>query len=105
MRVSGISDQNKERYMYNPLVKNNYNTQSQNDFTVNSNENSEKYDSSFSDLLNSLLSKTNKIKSYVDYSPKSFGAETSQTYNDFMTKGLSIAKVYTTAQYQKLLKG
>lgn len=104
MKISGVSDQNKDRYMYNPLIKNNYNTQSQNDFSTSSTENSEQTDGSFSDILSSLFSNNNKIKSYVEYTPKSFGGETSQIYNDFMTKGLSVAKVYTTAQYQKLLK-
>jgi hypothetical protein len=59
----------------------------------------------FAEVLSKLTGeKKIAIKSYSDYKAKSFGSDTSETYSEFVKNGLSVAKVYTTIHYQKLLK-
>lgn len=95
----------KKTNMYDYFINNSTNS-------INSGSHSEsfsKYDSEsdipFSEVLSKLTGeKKVAIKSYSDYVAKSFSSDTSETYSEFIKNGLSVAKVYTTIQYQKLLK-
>lgn len=96
---------NKNPNMYDYFINNSSNS-------INSGSQAEsfaKYDSNsevpFAEVLSKLTGeKKIAIKSYSDYVAKSFSSDTSETYSEFVKNGLSVAKVYTTIQYQKLLK-
>lgn len=97
-----IDNEKNNVNMYSYLIGNSSDSKYKNEQLSNG---SEEPKVSFEDILSNLTGQKTKIKSYMDYSPvRTFDQSTSNIYQDFMTKGISVAKVYTTAQYQKLLK-
>ncbi|MFN8672081.1 MAG: hypothetical protein U0457_08365 [Candidatus Sericytochromatia bacterium] len=59
---------------------------------------------SFQKCLSKFTDSEPAIKSYVNYSAKTFDETTSKSYQEYMTQGVSVSKFYVTAVYQKLLK-